>query len=153
MAGNKSWMPISLSDFHYTDCKSMEFFYNTVFINQTNDFPMVTTNDLLRNGLSEYWSRNNITPPLVGELLGWVMDDWRSDNTLILDSIDTFVRNNETCHDEVCKSLTWQGNSDQAGRGVCYNDELRDNVLTSLDVGDLLHGGRICDLLLDTSRM
>ncbi|KAF2108262.1 hypothetical protein BDV96DRAFT_653150 [Lophiotrema nucula] len=115
---SQSWIPSSLNAFNYTDCDSAKYFYNTVLLNQTNDFPIFSTLDLLKDGLSHYWSINNITTPNASELLGGFVGMIRSNNSFITDSIGQFVDNNITCYNELCQSLAWQGNSDQAGRGM-----------------------------------
>ena len=80
------------------------------------DEPLFYTFNLLRDGLKEYFSRQNRSLPTNSELLQWFGEDMESEDSAILVFVETFIEDN--CIHELCPRLGWRGDTDLAGIGV-----------------------------------
>ncbi|KAF2681214.1 hypothetical protein K458DRAFT_82417 [Lentithecium fluviatile CBS 122367] len=68
------------------------------------DVPIFSTLDLVKQALSKYWDRSNITWPDNGELMGWILTTDSEDPSDFL--INATI--SEKCWENTCEKLEWQ---------------------------------------------
>ncbi|KAF2684628.1 hypothetical protein K458DRAFT_389089 [Lentithecium fluviatile CBS 122367] len=117
------WLPPDIYSLEFTNC-TLAGEWAAVYWRSETDYPLFALVDLVRNGLSPWLTRNNLTPPTDGDVMKWIMD-----YGIILDDytgpwplwylINEYAAT--SCLDEVCPRIGWQGNSDLAGRGMLVN--------------------------------
>ena len=119
-----SWVPTSPDDFNWTtaDCTPALHIYEALM--RIHEYPVSSTIEFLKHGLVGYWSSHNATPPGDYELLEWFMPYSFFNNNNSDDFVTAFQNKYVTfvygqCGNELCNSWLYEGNSDQAGRGVC----------------------------------
>ena len=119
---NRDWIPADLSVIRWDDCTMpslwLELLYRTMFP-AGGQYPLQMTSDVLREGLHGYWQQSNIPEPSGRELGSWFFENLVQCNAT-KKGLDTYIEKYalRNCEKEFCKRLPWQGNSDQAGRGV-----------------------------------
>ena len=116
------WAPTSVNDFNWTtaDCAPALHIWES-FV-RLHDYPLFSTIEFLRHGLTGYWSTHNFTAPPDYELLGWFMPHSIHNDSDLFGNLYNqvflgFVY--DQCGHDLCNSWLYEGNSDQAGRGVC----------------------------------
>lgn len=120
---NRTWIPPDLTVLHWDSCTTpslwLELFYRTMFPDG-GQYPLQITAAVLREGYHEYWQQRNMSEPAGWELQSWFLENRWKCNSTGENGLDVYLERyaRTSCLDKFCKRLPWQGNSDQAGRGV-----------------------------------
>ncbi|KAK7178660.1 hypothetical protein DPSP01_011968 [Paraphaeosphaeria sporulosa] len=118
---NRTWIPEDSKALRYSNCTSPSAWL-VEFIGSM-DLLSLRTVDAIFEGYDYYWRENNITKPKIDEVLNWVLNVDECDGQSMCGShpvsqiIDYAF---DHCQADVCRGLPWQGNADQAGRGMIF---------------------------------